>query len=113
MSKPSKARKMRTPGRRGKYAGSLKKAWKAAVPPPDNPMLRHRETTADVRIVPSSPESAALAGRGPYRAKRGRRQALLAPPLTTDRKLVAHRRLAAVSQARRGDEAASGGSVRA
>ena len=52
--------------------GSLKPAWKAAVPPPDDPMLRHRETEADIRIVTERPSRApAAAALDLRRAGRG------------------------------------------
>ena len=98
--------------RRAKRRGSLKKVWKAAVPPPDNPMLRHRETTADIRIVTGAPEPAAQTAavrRGVGRGKTRRRRGLAAPLLTTDRKLVASRRLTAVAQFRRDASPTGGG----
>jgi photosystem II stability/assembly factor-like uncharacterized protein len=99
---------------RGRQRGSLKKIWKAAVPPPDDPMLRHRETSADIHIVPLTPEAtprllAASRSRQSRRAGRG----LPAPPLTTDRAQVAERRLAAVHQFRASSHAAPSGPVRA
>jgi len=106
-----KGRSRRRPG------GSLKKVWKAAVPPPDDPMLRHRETTADIRIIPVSPDRDAIAPlqRAVRRAPKSRRavRALLAPPLTTDRAQVASRRLTALEHARASSRVENGGPVRA
>jgi photosystem II stability/assembly factor-like uncharacterized protein len=102
---------------RRRVGGSLKKVWKAAVPPPDDPMLRHRETTADIRIIPVTPDRDAIAPlqRAVRRAPKSRRavRALLAPPLTTDRAQVASRRLTALEHARASSRVEHGGPVRA
>ncbi|HEY7475736.1 MAG TPA: hypothetical protein VH679_12035 [Vicinamibacterales bacterium] len=102
-TRKARASKKSRRARRGAYRGSLKKAWKAAVPPPDNPLLRHRETTADIRIVTGAPVPAAQPAALAHGVRRGktRRRPLPAPPLTTDRKLVAGRRLTAMAQFRR------------
>ena len=77
-------------------------------------MLRHRETTADIRIVTGAPEPAArpeALRRGARRGRARRRRAMPAPPLTTNRKLVAGRRLTAIAQFRREASAAARGPV--
>src|SRR6266540_201360 len=100
---------------RGRLRGSLKKVWKAAVPPPDDPLLRHRETTADIRIIPVVPERNAIAPLTASRARgsRGAVRGLLAPPLTADRAQVANRRLTALQHARASSRVEQAGAVRA
>jgi photosystem II stability/assembly factor-like uncharacterized protein len=76
----------------------LKRVWKAAVPPPDDPMLRHRETKIDLRVVLEPGAARARAPRSMATARRGRSKAAVAVP--SGRPVLAAQRLDALHHAR-------------